>query len=84
MTTIAFRAAEKMNQQLENLAKYKGINKSALIKLQLTQFLKEELNKVTENNMTVAEELEILMAMEEGGDGKVYNSVEDYIKSLDD
>ena len=82
MTTIAFRANESMKQELEHLAKRKGINLSALIKMYLTEVSRRDLNQITENGMTVAEELEILMAIEEGGDGKVYDSAEEYIKSL--
>lgn len=84
MTTIAFRVDETLKKQLEHLAKYKGINLSALIKMYLTEVSKRDLNRITENGMTVAEELEILMMAEEGGDGKIYDSAKEYIKSLDD
>jgi hypothetical protein len=82
MSTIAFRADDELRMKLECIAKNKGINVSALIKLYLTTALKKDLNEITENGMTVAEELELLAMREEGGDGKVYKSAEDYIKHL--
>ena len=82
MSTIAFRADDELKMKLEHIAKNKGINLSALVKLYLTTSLKRDLNEITENGMTVAEELELLAMKEEGGDGKVYNSVEDYIAHL--
>lgn len=83
MLTIAFRSDEELKKQLQHLAKLKGINLSALIKLYLKQSIKKDLNEITENGMTVAEELELLMAKEEGDDGKVYHSVGDLMKDLD-
>lgn len=84
MSTIAFRADDELKMKLEHIAKNKGINTSALIKLYLTTALKKDLNEITENGMTVAEELELLAMGEEGGDGKIYDSVEDLIKDLND
>lgn len=60
MTTLSFKATDDLKKKLTLLAQQKGINMSAYIKLLLTQALKEELGRVTENGMTVAEELEIL------------------------
>ena len=82
MTTIAFRANDAMKKKLEYLAKHKGINTSALIKMYLTKSLKQDLNEVTENGMTVAEELELLMMDAEGDDGTVYENVNDLMKDL--
>ena len=87
MASIAFRIDDNIKRQLEGLAKLKGINLSALIKLYITKKMNKDLNEITENGMTVAEELELLAMREEGGNGKVYNSAEEYIeylKSLDD
>lgn len=82
MSTIAFRSDEDLKRQLQHLAKLKGINLSALIKLYLTQSIKKDLNEITENGMTVAEELELLMMKEEGGDGIIYENVDDYMNYL--
>lgn len=81
MSTIAFRADDEMKMKLEHIAKNKGINLSALIKLYLTTSLKRDLNEITENGITVAEELELLIMQEEGSTGKTY-SVDEYIKHL--
>ena len=62
MSTIAFRSDEALKRQLQHLAKSKGINLSALIKLYLTQSIKKDLNELAENGMSVAEELELLIA----------------------
>ncbi|MFH1284880.1 MAG: hypothetical protein ABIH78_04845 [Candidatus Peregrinibacteria bacterium] len=60
MTTISFKAEEDFKKELDTLAKKKGINTSAYIKLILTKELNGELSEITENGLTVAEELEIL------------------------
>lgn len=83
MSTIAFRANDKLKRQLEQLARLKGINMSSLIKLYLTKDIKRELSRITENGMTVADELELLTRMEEGDDGKEYDNVGDLIKDLE-
>lgn len=82
MTTIAFKAEDKFKKTVHYLAKYKGINDSALLKLLLTDSLKEELSKTTVNGMTVAEELELLMMKEEGTIGKVYTNPANFIKAM--
>ncbi|MBI2464403.1 hypothetical protein HYV57_05600 [Candidatus Peregrinibacteria bacterium] len=60
MPTISFKADDNFKNKLELLAQKKGINTSAYIKLLLTKELKIELVEITENGLTVAEELEIL------------------------
>lgn len=60
MPTISFKADDDFKNSLEFLAQKKGINTSAYIKLLLTKELKIELVEITENGLTVAEELEIL------------------------
>lgn len=82
MTTIAFKAEDSFKKKLHYLARYKGINDSALIKLLLTSSIKEELSIVTQNGMTVAEELELLMMKEEGTTGKIYHTPEDFIRAM--
>lgn len=60
MSTVSFKTDDDFKATLEILAKQKGINLSAYIKLLLTHGVMEELNRVTSNGMTVREELEIL------------------------
>ena len=60
MTTISFKAKDELKETLEFLAQQKGINVSAYIKLLLTEALKEELGQITENGLTIAEEIAIL------------------------
>ena len=60
MTTISFKAEAQFKQTIEHLARDKGINTSAYLKLVLTEVIKKELSRVTENGFTVAEELAML------------------------
>lgn len=60
MSTISFKADEDLNKKLKALAKKKGITTSAYIKLILTKGINGELVEITENGLTVAEELQIL------------------------
>lgn len=69
MATISFKAGEDLKTILESLAEKKGINTSAYIKLLLTKEIKNELQEITENGLTIAEELEILRSEKED---KVY------------
>lgn len=84
MALIAFKADENLKDTLGRLAKIKGISLSSLVKLYVNKELTQELSQLTENNMTLGEELEILKAEEEGGDGIVYDDVESLIASLHD
>jgi len=65
MATISFKADDSLKKQLNLLAKKKGINTSAYIKLILTQQINGELVEITENGLTVAEEVAILKSDEE-------------------
>ncbi|MFA6528095.1 MAG: hypothetical protein WCT46_00980 [Candidatus Gracilibacteria bacterium] len=60
MTTISFKTDDSLKNILETIAGKKGINLSAYIKLILTKQINEELLSITENGLTVAEELRIL------------------------
>jgi len=60
MATISFKADEDLNKKLKTLAKKKGITTSAYIKLILTKGINGELIEITENGLTVAEELKII------------------------
>jgi len=82
MTTIAFKAEDEIKQKLLSLASSKGISLSALIKLYLTEAMKKDLSQITENGITKAEELELLIMNEEGSDGIVYDSVDDFMTEI--
>lgn len=86
MSTIAFRVDENLKRELEHLAKRNGISLSALIKMYITKAKNRDLNELTENGMTVSEELELLVMDSEKFDGKTYGLDEyiKHIKSLDD
>jgi antitoxin component of RelBE/YafQ-DinJ toxin-antitoxin module len=60
MATISFKADDKLNKNLKALAQKKGITTSAYIKLILTKGMNGDLIEMTENGLTVAEELEII------------------------
>lgn len=60
MPTISFKADDEFKKKLDRLAKHNGINLSAYIKLLLTKSVKKELNEITENGFTVAEEMRML------------------------
>ncbi|MDP2642715.1 MAG: hypothetical protein Q8P62_02655 [Candidatus Peregrinibacteria bacterium] len=60
MTTVSFKAEESFKTKLEMLATKKGINTSAYIKMIITKGINDDLSEITENGLTVAEELDIL------------------------
>lgn len=60
MATVSFKADDDFKKKLELLARKKGINTSAYIKLILTKGLNDELIEITENGLTIAEELAIV------------------------
>lgn len=82
MATLSFKADDQFKKRLEKLAEKKGINVSAYIKLILTKEMNTELTQMTENGFTVAEELEILAAMENDKTHGPFESVEDLLKDL--
>lgn len=59
MTTISFKADDELKEKLDLLAHKKGINTSACIKLILTKGINGELVEISENGLTLAEELRI-------------------------
>jgi len=84
MATISFKADDSFKKKLDTLAKKKGINVSAYIKLVLTEGINEDLTRITENGLTVAEELEIL---ESEANDKVYGpfrTAKEVMKALND
>lgn len=82
MATITFKAEEDFKKKLEAVAKNKGVNVSAYIKLCLTKEVRSDLSELTENGMTVAEELEILRSDAEDPVYGPFETVEDLMKSL--
>lgn len=62
MAIITFKTSEIFKKNLILISQLKGINMSAYIKLILTDALKEEMNNITKNGLTVAEELEIIQS----------------------
>lgn len=82
MTTISFKADEKFKKKLEIIAKEKGINTSAYIKLVLTKEVNQDLAQMTENGLTFAEELEIIKSAESDNKYGPFYNADDLIKSL--
>lgn len=82
MTTITFKADDKFKKTLEALARIKGINTSAYMKLILTQEMRKELAEVTANGMTVAEELAILDDAENGETDGPFETVDEMMNFL--
>ena len=81
MATISFKADDDFKKKLDVIAQQKGINTSAYIKLILTKEVKNELTEMTENGLTVGEELQIL----EAAKGKMYgpfSSTKELMKAL--
>lgn len=60
MATISFKADDELDNVLKTLAKKKGITTSAYIKLILTKGVNGDLVEITENGLTIAEELAII------------------------
>jgi len=82
MATVSFKADDEFKKKLDLIAQKKGINTSAYIKLVLTKEITGELSGVTENGLTVAEELNIL---DSAANDKVFGpfkSTKDLMKAL--
>ena len=82
MVTITFKAQEELKELLEHVAKQKGVNISAYIKLVLNKALKKDMQEVTENGLTVAEEIEVLRSEKEDKIFGPFDDVDDLMKSL--
>jgi antitoxin component of RelBE/YafQ-DinJ toxin-antitoxin module len=82
MATISFKADDNLKHKLDALAQANGINTSAYIKLILTRNINNELVEITENGLTLAEELEILEADKNGETLRPFDSAGDLIKHL--
>lgn len=84
MTTLSFKADNQLKSTLDVLAQKKGINLSAYIKLILTKGINEDLAELTENGLTVAEELAILKSAEEDQVHGPFKSAKALMKALKD
>ena len=84
MTTISFKAQQDLKKNLVLLAKDKGINTSACIKLLLTEAINKELNRVTENGLTVRQEFEILDSAANDPVEGPFETAEEFMKSIED
>lgn len=82
MPTLSFKADDQFKKKLEKLAEKKGINVSAYIKLILTKEMNNELTALTDNGLTVAEELDILADIQNEKIHGPFESVEDLLKDL--
>ncbi len=82
MTTISFKAEDDFKTVLDTLAERKGINTSAYIKLVLKQQMNGELVEITENGLTVAEELAILKSDKEDKAFGPFGNAKNLMKAL--
>lgn len=82
MTTISFKADTALKDNLQTLARKKGINTSAYIKLVLTEKLEKDLSRITENGFTVAEELAILRSIKHDKRHGPYKTVDALMRAL--
>lgn len=82
MATISFKADTELRNNIGVLAKQKGINVSAYIKLLLTRDITDELSRITENGMTVAEEMRLLHVAEHGEFLGPFSSVKSLMRAL--
>lgn len=82
MSTTSFKTDDEFKRKLDGVAKYKGINTSAYIKMVLTKGMREDLSEITENGMTVGEELEILRSDKEDPTYGPFETVDALMKAL--
>lgn len=83
MATVSFKADDDLKNTLAVLAGKKGINVSAYIKLTLTKGINEDLSALTENGLTVAEELRILKSDKTSKRYGPYKSVASLMRALE-
>lgn len=89
---LQIKIEPKLKKALEMIAEYKGISVGSLAKMFLTESSRQErLKMLTENGMTVEQEMEILRREEEAERGinvsPTFNNAEDainYLKSATD
>lgn len=84
MATITFKAGDDFKKKLEAVAERKGINVSAYIKLCLTKAVRTDLSEMTENGMTVADELQLLAEDALEPEYGPFNTVDALMQSLDE
>lgn len=81
-TTISFKAYPGFKRRLDAIARIKGINTSAYIKLIMTREMNVELQKLTENGFTLEQEIEMLRAEADGETSGPYASPEALMKVI--
>ena len=84
MATLSFKSDDQLKKNIGLLAQKKGINTSAYIKLILTKEVNNELSEITENGLTVAEELEILSSLKKDKKYGPFKTAKDFMKSLEE
>lgn len=84
MATLSFKSDDELKKNISLLAKKKGINTSAYIKLILTKEVNNELSEITENGLTVAEELQILSSIKKDKKYGPFTTVKDFMNSLEE
>ena len=82
MITVSFKADGDFKKKLDLLAKKKGINTSAYIKLILTKGVNGELTELTENGLTVEEELRVIKSDQEDPVFGPFKSAKSLMKAL--
>jgi len=82
MTTVSFKAEDSLKETLDFLARRKGINMSAYIKLILTEKINDDLTRITQNGLTLAEEMEILVSAREDETVGPFSDVKSLMKAL--
>lgn len=82
MPTISFKADDEFKKNLDWLAKHNGINVSAYIKLNLTKIIKKDMNEITINGFTVAEEMRILEEEKDATYSGPFNTAQEFLEHL--
>ncbi len=82
MPTISFKADDEFKKNLDWLAKHNGINVSAYIKLNLMKIIKKDMNEITVNGFTVAEEMRILEDAKDQNYSGPFHTVEELMNHL--
>ena len=83
MATVSFKADDHLKNTLTLLASKKGINVSAYIKLVLTKGVNADLSEITENGLTVAEELKIVASKKKSKRYGPYKTAASLMRALE-
>lgn len=82
MATVSFKTDDEFKDKLNLLAEQKGINTSAYIKLVLTQEVNGEMSHLTENGLTIGEEMKILASDREDSVSGPFTNSRAFMKAL--